>query len=179
MSAAEPTPYALATVHFAELPDAAALNLRLAAAFERERTGPAVRRTHMVEGRYENTYIERARLPELTPVADFALRCAARVLGRDALRHGFWFNEMPPGQRTTLHSHEEADELLSAVYYLSCPPHGGRLILYDDNAQILITPRPGLLVMFAPHLPHEVEVNASGQTRLSVAFNFGPRLSAT
>lgn len=179
MAVAEPTVSALAKVHFAELPDAAALNARLAAAFERERTGPGVRRTHMVEGRYENTYIERARLPELAPVADFALRCAARVLGCHALRHGFWFNETPPGHCTTLHSHEEADELLSAVYYLSCPPHGGRLILHDDDAQILIAPRPGLLVMFAPDLPHEVEVNASTQTRLSVAFNFGPPLSAT
>ncbi len=179
MATAEPVVSELAAVHFAELPDAAETNRRLAAAFLRERAGPGVRQTHMLEGRYENTYIERNRLPELAPVADFALACARRLLGQRALRYGFWFNEMQPGQRTTLHSHEEADELLSAVYYLNCPPDSGRLILHDSDAQIVVTPRPGLLVMFAPDLPHEVEPNATAQTRLSIAFNVGPRPSAT
>jgi len=169
----------LSPVWFAELPNAEPVNEALRAAFERERDAPDVRRTHHFAGRFENTYISAARLPEIAPVSSFALRVASSVLGRPSLRHGFWFNEMHPGQRTTLHSHEEDDELLSGVYYLACPAHSGRLILHDDEAQIAVTPRPGLLVLFPPDLPHEVEANDSRQTRLSVAFNFGPADSAT
>lgn len=164
----------LSPIHFAELTDAARVNPILAAAFLREQSAPEVRRTHLFDGRFENTYIPRGRLPEFRPVANLALRVARRILRRRDLRYGFWFNEMPPGRRTTLHDHSEGDELLSAVYYIHCPTDSGRLILHDDQAQILVTPRAGLLVLFPPDLPHEVEVNASQATRLSVAFNFGP-----
>lgn len=109
----------------------------------------------------------------------FALDGARRILGRDALHFGFWFNEMQPGHETSLHTHEENDELLSAVYYVSAPPESGRLVVEEDEAQILITPRPGLLLLFPPDLPHAVERNASDRTRLSVAFNFGPPQAAT
>jgi len=170
---------ALAPVFFAELDQATATNDALIAAFQREKHAPDVRRTHSFGDRFENTYIPTARLPELAPVREFALRAATGILGRDRLHHGFWFNEMHPGHRTTLHSHEEDDELLSAVYYLACPTGSGRLLLRDDEAVISVTPRPGLLVLFPPDLPHEVEQNASNRTRLSVAFNFGPARPAT
>ena len=169
----------LAAVHFAELPGAPAINARLAEAFEREKAADGVRRTHQFHGRFENTYIDAGRLPELAPVSEFVVGTAQKLLGATQLRHGFWFNEMHPGHRTTLHSHEELDELLSAVYYVSCPDDSGRLILHDDHALVTITPRPGLLVLFPPDLPHEVEENRSGETRLSVAFNVGPPNSAT
>ena len=176
---AEVTLDTLAPVYFAELPQADLLNRSLLAAYSRERDGPDVRRTHGFGGRFENTYIPRERLPELAPLTGFAQRAAARILGRDRLHYGYWFNEMQPGDRTTLHSHEEDDELLSAVYYISSPPGSGRLVLHDDEAQVYVTPRPGLLVLFPPDLPHAVEQNASEQTRLSVAFNFGPACSPT
>ena len=164
----------LARIHFAELDDAETVNRRLAAAFARHKDAEHVRRTHQFHGRFENTYIDAEHIPELAPVSGLALRTAVKLLGTPDLRHGFWFNEMQPGQRTSLHSHEELDERLSAVYYVTCPKDSGRLILHDDEAQILITPRAGLLVLFPPDLPHEVEKNRSGKTRLSVAFNFGP-----
>ena len=169
---------AITPVYFAELPHAADTITPLVAAFEREKDADDIKRTHMFNGRFENIYIPRPRLPELAPLSDFALASAARILRRDTLRHGFWFNEMPPGHKTTLHSHEEDDELLSAVCYLRCPENSGRLILHDDEARISIAPRPGLLVLFPPDLPHEVEYNASDETRLSIAFNFGPPSSA-
>ena len=167
-------PHALTPVYFAEMKDSAALNAALAAAFTREQQGSEVRRSHMFGGRFENIYIPAPRLPELAPISDFARRTAVGILGTDRLRHGYWFNEMHPGDHTLLHSHEENDELLSAVYYLISPPHSGRLILHDDDAEIVVSPRPGLLVLFPPDLPHEVEQNRSPVTRLSVAFNFGP-----
>ena len=169
---------ALAAVSFAELPDAQPINARLVAAFEREKNADGVRRTHRFHGRFENTYISAEKLPELSPINEFVLATARRLLGQGDLRHGFWFNEMQPGHKTTLHSHEELDERLSAVYYVTCPEHSGRLILHDDHARISIVPRPGLLVLFPPDLPHEVEENRSTQVRLSIAFNFGPSNSA-
>lgn len=164
----------LASVRSAELPHAANINEALLAAFLREQDGTNVKRTHMFHGRFENIYIPAERLPEITPVSAFARDVAARILGRDDLRCGFWFNAMHPGHRTTRHSHEENDEQLSAVYYVACSADSGRLILHDETAQLVVTPRPGLLVVFPPDLPHEVEENHSEALRLSVAFNFGP-----
>jgi hypothetical protein len=169
----------LTPVHFAELPDAASFNPVLLAAFEREKDAQDIKRTHMFAGRFENIYIPRQRLPEMSALSNFVVTAATQILQRSPLRHGFWFNEMHPGHSTTLHSHEEEDELLSAVYYLQCPDNSGRLILHDDEAQVVVAPRPGLLVLFPPDLPHRVEENTSQETRLSVAFNFGPANSAT
>jgi len=173
------SPRTLTPVHFAEMADCTPVNTALIQAFEREKSAPDVRRTHSFHGRFENTYIPAARLPELAPVQRFVLDVAAGILQTRDLRHGFWFNEMPPGHRTSLHSHEELDELLSAVYYVDCVPDSGSLLLHDDEARIVVTPRPGLAVFFPPDLPHEVEENCSDATRLSVAFNFGPLNSAT
>lgn len=164
----------LATVRFAQLPHSTKVNEALLAAFMREQDGADVKRTHMFHGRFENIYIPAARLPEIAPVSAFARDVAARVLGRADLRCGFWFNAMPPGHRTTRHSHEENDEELSAVYYVTCPADSGRLILHDEVAQVVVAPQPGLLVTFPPDLPHEVEENRSAAMRLSIAFNFGP-----
>lgn len=175
----EPSPGLVGPVHIAELAAAAATNTALARAYAREQASGSARRTHMFNGRFENTYIDAGRLPELAPVADFALAMARRLLARDRLHFGFWFNEMAPGHKTSLHTHEEDDELLSAVYYITAPEHSGRLVLHDEDAELLVTPRPGMLVLFPPDLPHEVEANASDQTRLSVAFNFGPPRLAT
>ncbi|HOP15247.1 MAG: 2OG-Fe(II) oxygenase [Gammaproteobacteria bacterium] len=170
----EPSFAQLTPVYFADLANALAVNSALVDAFEREKDGADVRRTHLFAGRYENTYLPAERVPELAPVSALAQATATRILDRAPLRQGFWFNEMHPGQRTTLHDHAEGNELLSAVYYVVCPEGSGRLILHDDEAQVVVMPRPGLLVLFAPDLPHEVEINASAQTRLSIAFNFGP-----
>ncbi|MCB1800755.1 MAG: 2OG-Fe(II) oxygenase [Gammaproteobacteria bacterium] len=174
---AEPT--RLSSVHFIDLDDAPAVNERLYQAFERENRVEDVRRTHSFHGRFENTYIKRERIPELAPVTQLAHACACRILGMERLHLGFWFNEMMPGQRTSLHAHQELDELLSAVYYIRCADDCGDLVLHDDPARVTVSPRPGLMVLFPPDLPHEVEENRSGQTRLSVAFNFGPWRSPT
>jgi uncharacterized RmlC-like cupin family protein len=169
----------LASVHFVELADSTRINDALTAAFEREKGAEHVRRTHHFHGRFENTYIDAGHLPELHPVTAAATAAARQLLGTSALKFGFWFNEMAPGDRTSLHSHEELDEQLSAVYYVRCEEHSGHLVLHDHQAQIRIAPKPGLLVLFPPDLPHEVDQNTSAATRLSVAFNFGPRDEAS
>ena len=141
--------------------------------FDALRHDPELRRTHKLHGRYENIYIDFERIPELQPVVNGALVYAKQLLGRNSIKYGFWFNDMGPGSLTTLHTHEENDELLSGVYYVNAPAYSGRLIIHRRGTPLTIEPKPGMFVFFAPELPHEVGTNQSDQHRLSVAFNFG------
>jgi len=134
------------------------------------------RRSHYIDGRYENLYLDHARIPELQPVLNTLLHIAANHLGKgsDTLKLGFWFNLMRPGQSTSLHSHDDNDELLSGVYYLDVPSDSGDLVLHRGDQTETVTPREGMLVMFSTELPHQVTVNNSKAARLSLAFNVGP-----
>jgi len=160
----------------ARLADADALNAALALELDAVRDHPDVYQTHALHGRFENTYVPAALLPSMQALSEWVLAQARAVLGREELRWGFWFNEMGPGHRTSLHAHEEDDELLSAVYYIQVPAGSGRLVLWQGEQAIRIQPEAGMLLMFPPQMPHEVEENRSNGTRLSVAFNFGPPL---
>jgi len=134
------------------------------------------RRSHYIDGRYENLYLDQSRIPELQPVLNILQQIAANHLGqeRDSLKLGFWFNLMQPGQSTSLHSHDDNDELLSGVYYLDVPADSGELVIHHGDQTESITPRAGMLVLFSPELPHQVTVNNSEAARLSLAFNIGP-----
>lgn len=161
-------------VFLVDIDQADHINPDLINQYEKARDADDSRQTHHFHGRFENTYVQRSRVPALQYILDAAQRHAENLLGREDLKSGFWFNEMAPGHRTSLHAHEEYDELLSAVYYIKVPPDSGDLLLHGDEAVIRIRPRPGLLVLFDPSLPHEVSTNQSDATRLSVAMNFGP-----
>ena len=95
----------------------------------------------------------------------------------DELQAGCWFNHMPPGAVTTLHSHDDDDELLSAVYYVSVPENSGSLVIHQHDEQHVITPVEGKFVFFAPDVAHEVSENLSTRERLSIGINFGRRRS--
>jgi uncharacterized RmlC-like cupin family protein len=115
-------------------------------------------------------------IPELGLILDHVETCARRILryGTRPLRMGFWFNAQGPGQSTTEHNHEEDDELLSGVYYVSAPRRAGDLVLLDGALTTRITPEAGKFLFFPPSLPHRVEINESDFQRLSIAFNIGP-----
>jgi len=134
------------------------------------------RRSHLVDGRYENLYPRPGAVPALAPVLDTARRIGARILDCEpqSLRLGWWFNAMPPGTATAMHSHDEDGERLSGVYYVSAPPACGRLRLRSDDSWREITPRAGRFVFFDPAVAHEVTRNDSGGLRLSVGMNLGP-----
>jgi hypothetical protein len=168
-------PELLFRVHAVRLADSDAYNSQLAAAFDRLEGDPSTRRSHFLHGRYENLYPARERLPEIEPLLATLETVARQILQTPApLRTGFWFNRMAPGDVTTLHSHEENDELLSAVYYVSAPRNCGRLRFRDDSAVLSVEPEPGLMLLFPPGIPHEVERHRGNGVRLSVAFNVGP-----
>lgn len=166
---------ALFPVYRVRIPDSGGLNRRLSAAFQRVLNEPSTRRSHLFHGRYENIYPDRRQLPEIETLIGQVESAAAEILDYSApLRTGFWFNRMAPGDVTTLHSHDDDDELLSAVYYLEVPPSSGRLVFRRGQSALQVSPEAGLMLLFPPNLPHEVEVHRGDGIRLSVAFNTGP-----
>lgn len=132
-------------------------------------------KTHLFNGRYENIYLEVDKMPELDIIVNSALENAASILNikKEKLAFGFWLNAMGAGDVTTAHTHDDDDELLSCVYYIKVPEHSGDLIITENNKKTIITPEEGTFVFFLPDTLHEVSKNESGQSRLSIAFNFG------
>ena len=150
-------------------------NAGILSGFLRHKNDADNKLSHYFEGRYENIYINRNKIPELTPVFDIVTRLASEVLGlsSDNLQSGFWFNYMLTGQHTLPHSHDEDNELLSCVYYVSVPEQSGALFLGEGNNQEIIKPESSLLVFFSPDLVHSVGTNKSNQPRLSIGINIG------
>jgi hypothetical protein len=167
-----------------ELPDnvhsvfsgqANALNPALLQGFSDHQQDADVRRSHLFNGRYENIYLTAEHIPQIKDLLDEACEHASRILGINDLQAGCWFNYMPPGAVTTVHSHDDDDELLSAVYYVSVADNSGKLIIHTDGNRHCITPREGMFVFFMPDVVHEVSENMSAQDRLSIGINFGKR----
>jgi hypothetical protein len=166
----------ISPIQLVHYPSAETLNQIIETAFEQLDDDDFDRRTHFIGGRFENLYPIPGRLNGIDALLDFVEIEARAVLGMDAppLRLGYWLNAMAPGQRTSEHSHDESDELLSGVYFVATPPHSGDLLFYDDPFEIRIQPAPGMLLLFPPQLAHAVEQNRSDGLRLSIAFNIGP-----
>lgn len=130
------------------------------------------RKSHLFYGRYENIYIKRNSIPEIKNTIDKLKQEAALLLDvkSEKLRFGFWFNVMSPGDQTTVHCHDDLDEILSGVYYIRVPARSGNLVLHMEK-QIEIVPEEGMLVLFSPSLNHHVSINNSTDVRVSIGFN--------
>ncbi len=161
-------------VHVVSRDGAGQWNERMYRRFQVLRDDAGTRRSHYFQGRFENVYPERAAMPEVECVLEWAAGFARRICREPALRCGFWFNEMAHGQCTGVHTHDDDDEILSAVYYVTAPAGSGALLLHARAETIRVLPRPGLLVFFPPDVPHEVETHNARDVRLSLAMNFGP-----
>jgi uncharacterized protein (TIGR02466 family) len=159
------------------------INPAIESGFLEHHNDPDIHKTHLFDGRYENIYLNDKHIPALKPLINEALSLAAEILAKECtdlknLRAGYWFNYMPPGTATTLHTHDDDDELLSCVYYIKVPEDSGNLIIYDDSDRarpnkIEIKSRTGDFIFFKPDVRHEVTKNNSSEYRLSIAFNFG------
>jgi hypothetical protein len=152
------------------------LNAGLYTRFMELRGTERVRQSHYFGDRFENIYINEADIPDIAMVLEVVKQQAGQSLGipTDTLKAGFWFNAMDAGHRTTLHHHDENDELLSAVYYIRVPENSGDLVLHEGGKQVLIHPKEGKLGMFSPAILHEVTTNLGSGLRLSVGMNVGP-----
>ena len=159
------------------------LNETLLSGFLKHQNDTAVKRSHLFNDRYENIYLNEQQLPELKLFRQEACRHASIIIGNDNIKAGFWFNYMPPGAITTMHTHDDDDEQLSGVYYVTVPENSGNLIIYNDlltttennTAQkvVEIEPKAGDFIFFKPDARHEVSKNNSKQHRLSIGINFG------
>ena len=147
-------------------------NDRLLEQYEHAETLPGIRKTHYFNGRYENIYLNEEQVPALAELKAEARLNAEQILGQPIRKMGCWFNAMGPGTETTLHSHDDDDELLSGVYYVCVPKNSGRLIIQRDGQTVRHDPQEGQWVFFSPLTPHAVELNRSESLRLSIAFNF-------
>jgi len=152
------------------------LNHQLLEGLMRHIDDESTRKTHLFFGRYENIYISSEQIPEIDDILSFVIETAAEILNRPAneLKAGLWFNVMNPGDKTTLHKHDDDDELLSAVYYIKVPNNSGTLVIGKEPAFTRLTPQEGLLALFPPNMPHEVTENLSSESRISLGINIGP-----
>ncbi|MFV2059639.1 MAG: 2OG-Fe(II) oxygenase [Gammaproteobacteria bacterium] len=131
------------------------------------------RKSHFFEGRHENIYIATDLIEELQTVLSHCAQCVTHITGVESLKSGLWFNYMEPGHVTLPHSHDENDEIYSAVYYVKVPKDSGNLIITENSEDILIKPIDGMLVLFPPELVHCVTKNESNEARLSLGINIG------
>lgn len=133
------------------------------------------RKTHYFAGRYENIYVDANAISELKTLIERAKQLAAEIIEKDidTLKIGFWINTMYQGHTTSLHCHEDGDELLSGVYYVKVPENSGQFIYQLDGEKHSLDPEEGTFLFFSPSLLHEVTEHHSEQPRISIAFNVG------
>lgn len=137
-----------------------------------------IKRTHYFNDRYENIYLNEQHIPELSGIMQEANQYAVNILNNESLstdniKQGYWFNYMPPASTTTLHTHDDDDELLSCVYYVYVPKNSGNLVIHSNKNKIEIEPKSGDFIFFKPDIAHEVSKNNSSEHRLSIGINFG------
>ena len=134
------------------------------------------KKTHLFNNRYENIYLPIKDIPCITDLILYAvdyLTKKSSLKNKKKLKAGFWFNLMAPGDVTTAHTHDDDQELFSAVYYITVPENSGDLVFITDVQRTQVTPKAGQFIFFDPSLKHEVTENNSSEERLSIGFNFG------
>ena len=141
-----------------------------------EQDSPHLKHSHYFHGRHENIYLQQHDQSDLNALLDESLAYGAEILQvpTKELGIGFWFNLMLPGHVTTLHRHDDFDELISGVVYLKVPENSGNLILQPKGEdEIILSPIAGNTIYFDPTTPHAVTQNKSDQHRLSIGMNIG------
>jgi len=164
------------SLHTTLLSDFHELNRQLLEGLMRHIDDEGTRKSHLFFGRYENIYISSEQIPQIDVILRSVIEISAEILKipSNDLKAGLWFNVMNPGDKTTLHKHDDGDELLSAVYYIKVPNDSGSLIIGKEPAFTKLTPQEGLLALFPPNMPHEVTENLSPGSRISLGINIGP-----
>jgi len=164
------------TLHTQMIDNPESLNQQLINGLDTFIDAESTRKSHHFFGRYENIYIDQKQIPALADILKNSIHFAAKILNcnENTLKAGLWFNVMNPGDKTTLHRHDDDDELLSAVYYVELSENSGFLQLKNQKTDIQITPTAGLFVFFPPDMPHQVSENLSNKRRVSLGINIGP-----
>ena len=135
----------------------------------------SLHKTHYFHDRFENIYLKPGQHQLLDRLMAESLSHCAQLLNLkpEALHIGYWFNLMQPGHVTTLHRHDDLDELISGVVYLVVPPCSGDLVIHTEDEKVVLEPKVGNYIYFDPKTPHEVTRNQSDSYRLSIGMNIG------
>jgi len=165
-------------IHIFDCAECQSLNAGLAEAILKLPEETFNRRTHLFHGRYENLYVKSGKLPVMERILNEGLSKAAKILSRskDDLKFGFWLNIMNKGDVTTLHRHDDNDELLSAVYYVQSDEGSAIFRLHGQTEIREVEPVAGRFMFFDPALPHEVIEHLIDTPRISIGINFGPAI---
>jgi uncharacterized protein (TIGR02466 family) len=180
-------------IHAVDIPNPVNFNKHLEKnILEWSRQDQGVQKTN-VNGWHSPT--DMASRPEYKPLVDELLKMQHEIYNKEHLDRApvignMWANINPPGAYNKPHVHPNC--LFSGVYYVKSQPNSGRLRIMDprQGAQLympirkqgevpqqlwregLFEPLGGRIIMFPAWLWHEVEVNNSNDTRISVSFNF-------
>ena len=146
-----------------------------------------------VQGWHSHTTMQD--LPEYKKLVDMLYACQKTIYDQEHLDSepvlgNMWANINYPGGFNRPHLHPNA--LFSGVYWIKAPEKSGNLMLYEPRQGVQCTmpnrkegklppelwrevhyqPKAGTIVMFPAWLWHEVKLNESNDTRISVSFNF-------
>jgi uncharacterized protein (TIGR02466 family) len=101
------------------------------------------------------------------------------IASGDSLRlMNIWFNVNTPGAFNHVHVHPGS--LLSGVLWIKTPKGSGDLMFRDPSEMnnyclgvncVAFPPKEGTMILFPSHVPHNVGVNESEETRISLSFN--------
>lgn len=140
-------------------------------------------RTHHIQGRWENLYLDPNFVPEVKQIFLFAAKVAKNLTktpvvvphtGLGFPVNEFWFNVAKPREKTGWHDHKEK-ALISGVYYLKVPKHSGHICFRmkeeNDWQKWTVESLPGKMILFSSKLEHSVLENQSLDDRISLAFN--------
>ena len=143
------------------------------------------RRSHFINGRWENLYLDLDCFPGISRVFTAAATAGKKLTGNPLIvphssngfpKNEFWFNVAGPGESTGLHDHK-SEAVLSGVYYLQVSDSSGNLhFLVQDGSPGLINnveieSTNGKMVLFPSWQKHFVSRNQSQGLRVSLAFN--------
>ena len=142
---------------------------------------PESTHSHLINGRWENTYLSIEKVPAVREVILAARDIAVEVYGNpllalfdpvgDSSRPPFWFNLAEPSEITGVHDHVH-DACISGVFYLRVPPKSGNLFFREEGEEdFVLESIEGEIVLFPSMLRHGVAENLSSEIRISLAFN--------
>ncbi|HXR95150.1 MAG TPA: TIGR02466 family protein [Rhizomicrobium sp.] len=122
-------------------------------------------------------------------VARFARDAEFDLGGRKLALDSLWINVMDKGAVHTAHIHPHA--VVSGTYYVAVPEEAGAIRFEDPRMAMLmaappkkpkakpvnrpfviITPKPGMLLLWESWLRHGVEPNRARGPRISISFNY-------
>ncbi len=142
---------------------------------------PESTHSHLINGRWENTYLSIEKVPAVREVIIAARNIAVEVYGNPLLalfdpvggssRPPFWFNLAEPREITGVHDHVH-QACISGVFYLRVPPKSGNLFFREEGKEdFVLESIMGKIVLFPSSLRHGVMENRSEGIRISLAFN--------